>query len=74
MSNDIENISARLAIADAVIAAIKESRLLRVKRRAPRRRRRRAAAPKPAAPTAKAASKPRTSRNPLSKVPAENAA
>ena len=76
MSNDIENVSARLAIADAVLAAIKESGLLRAKRRVIKRRRRRktAVASTATAPKAKATAKTRTSRNPLKNVPAEVAA
>jgi hypothetical protein len=65
MSNDITSISAKLALADAVLAAVKESGLARVKRRRVVARRRR---------TTKAAQKPRTSRTPLKNVPAEAAA
>lgn len=68
--NEIDTIASRLALADALLAAVKESGLLKKARRAVRSKRR--------APKAKAAAAPKKrgtkTANPLSKVPSEPAA
>lgn len=69
-TGSIDNIGARLALADAIIEAVKASGLLRPKRRRTTMKQKRRATAR------KAAAKPRTRRalNPLTKVPDENAA
>lgn len=65
--NEIDSLASRLALANAILEAVKESGLLRKARRVVRRKRRAGA---------KAAAKPKrgTKTNPLSKVPTEPAA
>lgn len=67
MSNENDNIVARLALADAILASVKESGLAKPKRRRATTKRRRRSATATAKPRA-----PRTPKAPRTKAPLAN--
>lgn len=66
--SEVENLALRLSIADAIIAAVKDSGLLRAKRRATKAKRR---ASKPRTATPSKSVRKSGKRTPLLNVPAE---